>query len=479
MSHTNDYAGKNVLVMGLGVHGGGLGVARFMARNGANVRVTDLRTADKMRDSIAALDAEGLRVEYTLGEHREEDFAWADIVVKNPAVPRASPWLALACRLGKPVEMEMSLFLRLCPVPVIAVTGTKGKSTTATWTWEIMRRWKADAVLAGNLRVSALEALPSISRETPVVLELSSWQLEGLEEPRLSPHLGAVTNLSPDHMDRYASLLDYGEAKKLIFLNQQPERGDYAVLNASDPIVAGWANDAPGGVAWFGLQRSGIREPGVFVVDDGLTFYDRDSDPIRLVEIDEVQLPGLHNLLNAACASTLAILAGAPLHAVRAGLREFRGVADRMELLATLNGVRFYNDTTSTTPASTIAALNALEGPIVLIAGGADKKLDFATLAPVVAERTHAVALLEGTATDLMERQFKVAGAHILGRYDDFTQAVRDAWNASPPGGAVLLSPGTASFGMFTNEFHRGERFRAIVASLVENASDDASVGLD
>src|SRR5947209_1133366 len=140
-----DYTNKNILVMGLGVHGGGLGVVRFMARNGANVRVTDLRTADKMRTSIEALDGEGLDVEYTLGEHRETDFEWADVVVRNPAVPRESPWLELARRLGKPIEMEISLFLKLCPAPVIGVTGTKGKSTTATWTWEMLRHWRPDA----------------------------------------------------------------------------------------------------------------------------------------------------------------------------------------------------------------------------------------------------------------------------------------------------------------------------------------------
>jgi UDP-N-acetylmuramoylalanine--D-glutamate ligase len=140
-----------------------------------------------------------------------------------------------------------------------------------------------------------------------------------------------------------------------------------------------------------------------------------------------------------------------------------------MEYLTTIGGVRFYNDTTSTTPASTMAAVRALEGPIVLVAGGADKRLDFAALAPVVAEHTHAVVLLEGTATDLMERQFRAAGVNVLGRYGDFEQAVLAAWQSAPQGGAVLLSPATASFGMFTNEFHRGERFRAIVAGLVEN----------
>lgn len=464
-----DYTNKNILVMGLGVHGGGLGVARFMARCGANVRVTDLRTAEKMQASIDALAGEGLPVEYTLGEHREEDFRWADVVVKNPAVPRESPWLALARELGKPVEMEISLFLKLCPAPVIAVTGTKGKSTTATWAWEMLRRWRDDAVLAGNLRVSALDALPRIKADTPVVLELSSWQLEGLEEPRISPHIGAVTNLSQDHMDRYKSLEDYGAAKKLIFTNQRTERGDWAVLNSDDPIVSRWEADAPAGVAWFGISASCPRSPGAFVSDDELRWCTGSSPHPVIATRGEISLPGRHNLYNAACAATMAILAGAPFKAVGVALREFQGVADRLEYLVELNGVRFYNDTTSTTPASTIAALQALEPPLVLIAGGAAKSLDFSELAPVVRERALAVALLEGTATDLMEQQFREAGANILGRYDDFEQAVREAWVAAPAGGTVLLSPATASFGMFINEFQRGERFRAIVAGLVEN----------
>jgi UDP-N-acetylmuramoylalanine--D-glutamate ligase len=473
----NSYAGKNVLVMGLGVHGGGLGVARFMARNGANVLVTDLRTADKMQGSIEALEQEGLRVEYTLGEHREEDFRWADVVVKNPAVPRNSQWLQLARSLGKPVEMEISIFLRLSPAPVTAVTGTKGKSTTATWAWEMLRHWRSDAVLAGNLRVSALEALPQIKPDTPVVLELSSWQLEGLEEPRISPHIGAVTNLSQDHIDRYDSMEDYGAAKKLIFLNQRRERNDWAVLNADDPIVSAWDVDAPSGVAWFGPSQP--RTPGVFVRDGRLQWHAKDGEQVNLVGRDEIQLPGSHNVANAACAATMAILSGASFDAVRAGLRSFRGVADRMEYLRTVGGVRFYNDTTATTPAATIAAINSLKGPIVLIAGGAAKGLDFAEMAGEVARRVHAVVLLEGTATDLMERQLREADAVLLGRYDDFEQAIRAAWKAAPDGGTVLLSPGTASFGMFTNEFHRGERFRGIVAGLVENPPDSSSRSVD
>ncbi len=355
----------------------------------------------RCRNSIDALESEHFPhpITYTLGEHREEDFRWADLVVKNQAVPFSSPWIHLARELGKPIEMEFSIFLRLYDGHVLAVTGTKGKSTTATWTWEMVRHWRPDAVLAGNLRVSALEALPWIAPGTPVVLELSSYQLEGLAEPRLAPHIGAVTNLSPDHMDRYkGSMEEYGAAKKLVFLHQRP--GDWAVLNAHDPIVSAWASEAPAGVAWFGIGLPPARKPGVFVAKDNFYWIDAEGERTLVAPTSDVQVPGPHNLANAACAATMAILAGAPLSAVRTGLSSFRGVADRLEYLATLDSVRFYNDTTSTTPTSTIAALDAVEGPIILIAGGADKGLDFAAMSSAASKHTHAVVLLEGTATE-------------------------------------------------------------------------------
>jgi UDP-N-acetylmuramoylalanine--D-glutamate ligase len=464
----SSFHNKNVLVMGLGVHGGGLGVVRWMAQQGANVRVTDLRTADKMEGSIAAIEAEGLPVAYTLGEHREADFGWADVVVRNQAVPPSSPWLALARRLGKRIEMEMTIFLQLCPGPVIAVTGTKGKSTTATWTWEMLRHWRPDTLLAGNLRVSALEALSRSTKDTPVVLELSSFQLEAFENPAVSVHIAGVTNLSPDHLDRYKSIAEYAAAKQMIYRNQSSERGDWAVFNADHPVVREWAAGAPAGVAWFGLE-SVPKPPGVFLVDGSLIWYPPQGGSVEIGGQDLLRVPGSHNLSNAACAAAMSLLAGAPVEAIRAGLASFGGVADRMEAVATVGAVLFVNDTTSTTPASTEAALASIDGDVVLIAGGAAKGLDFAGLAPVVAQRTSAVVLLDGTATDLMERQFREAGVRVLGRYDNFTQAIEQAWKAAPAGGTVLLSPATASFGMFRNEFDRGEQFRQIVASLAHH----------
>src|SRR5687768_3306107 len=440
MQDISSYKDKNILVMGLGIHGGGLGVARFMARQGAHVRVTDLRTADKMQDSIAALMSEQFAhpIEFTLGEHCEEDFRWADMVVKNQAVPFSSPWIKLARELGKPVEMEFSIFLRLYEGPVLAVTGSKGKSTTATWAWEMVRHWRPDALLAGKLSVSALEAIHRIEPGTHIILELSSYQLEVLEEPRISPHIGAVTNLYPDHMDRYWGMEDYGEAKKHIYLYQRP--GDWAIFNADDPIVSTWAREAPAGVAWFGTGAPSGDGVGVFVRDGLFCWRSPSGDVVTIAGTEQVQVPGEHNLVNAACAATMALLAGAPVEAIRAGLASFRGVADRLELLRVLGGVRFYNDTTSTTPDSTIAALRAVEGPVVLIAGGADKKLDFAGVSRVAAKKTLGVALLEGTATEKMAGQMREAGANVLGRFESFEVAVQAAWRAAPDGGAVLLS---------------------------------------
>ncbi|MDQ3856588.1 MAG: UDP-N-acetylmuramoyl-L-alanine--D-glutamate ligase, partial [Chloroflexota bacterium] len=178
--------GKRALVLGLGVHGGGLGVVRFLVGQGARVTVTDLRPPEKLQSTLEALG--GLPVELVLGEHRERDILEADLVVRNPAVPRESPWLALARSHGVPVLMEMNLFWRYCPAPITAITGSKGKSTTTAWLGHTWRLSRPDTVVAGNLRVSALEALPSIGPDTPVVLELSSWQLEAFAETQFGPH---------------------------------------------------------------------------------------------------------------------------------------------------------------------------------------------------------------------------------------------------------------------------------------------------
>jgi UDP-N-acetylmuramoylalanine--D-glutamate ligase len=499
--------------MGLGIHGGGLGVARFLAAQGADVTVTDMRGPEVLRASLDALA--GLPIRFVIGEHREEDFRAAEIVVRNPAVPATSPFLQIARAAGAQIEMEMTLFFRLCPGPILGVTGTKGKTTTTMLLGAMLREQFPETVVAGNLRVSALEQLPQITASTPVVLELSSFVLEGLGDASLSPQYALVTNLSPDHLDRYGTMEAYAAAKRQIVAHQQP--GDVAVLNHEDALVREFAANAGGKVVWFGSALP------PFLADE------------------DVQLPGAHNRANIAAAAAVALSFGIGEAQIRAAVRGFTGVEHRLEFVRELHGVRYINDTAATAPEAAIAALASFERPIVLIAGGADKNLPFESFARAIAERAKALVLVDGTATGrilgalnvwalsverlgvedverlgvedvedverlgvedverlgverlgvggvektastsnpqrstLNEGVEKTASTSnpqrstlkaVTGPYNDFQAAVRAAQALATPGDVVLLSPGCASFGMFRNEFHRGEEFRRIVSLL-------------
>lgn len=453
-------AGARVLVMGLGVHGGGLGVARWLLRRGAEVTVTDLASPEVLADSIARLDAFaaelGKQVRYTLGEHRAEDVCSADMLVVNPAVRPDSPWLALARSCGIPIETEMTLFFRACPGLILGVTGTKGKTTTTLLLAEMIRQRYPDTVVAGNLRVSALEALDQIGPQTPVVLELSSFQLERLGEARCSPSYALLTNVGVDHLNWHGSLAAYVNAKRQIMAHQGPD--GVAVL---PPVQAReW------GQGRLGVISYSLTDPtaDATMTDDGVFRY-RD---VELFHRSDLRLPGDHNAANALAAAVLAYRFGIDPAAIVAALHRVTGVEHRLELVTVIDGVRYINDTTATNPAATAAALATVAGPVVLIAGGADKDLDLPALAATIAERAAAVVLLDGSATPRLQALLR---SHkptlpVHGPFDNLRTAVQTARGLAQAGGAVLLSPGCASFGMFRNEFHRGEAFRRIVRDL-------------
>jgi UDP-N-acetylmuramoylalanine--D-glutamate ligase len=472
-----DLRGKRALVMGLGVHGGGLGVARFLVGQGAAVTVTDLRTPEQLQSSLDALA--GLPIEYVLGEHRDEDFRSADLVIRNPGVPRESRYLQLARAHGAAIEMEMTLFFRLCRGPILGITGTKGKTTTTLLTAAMLREQYPDMVVAGNLRVSALEALPRITAGTPVVLELSSWQLEGLGEAKLSPQYACITNISPDHLDRYGSMEAYAEAKAQIFRHQGPD--GFAVRNIDDRIVAHMAERALSQDVWFSTADAEQNDPQAQWYERTLVAYWREQELIwKQPSVREIictradlQLAGKHNLSNVAAAAALAKSFGVETEHIRTAIRNFRGVEHRLEFVRELDGVRYVNDTAATAPEAAIAALRSYEQPVVLIAGGADKNLPFDDLARVIAGRAKAVVLLQGTATPKLVQALATIDDRrpsIVGPFADFAEAIGAARRLAAPGDVILLSPGCASFGMFRNEFHRGEEFKSIVNELaIEN----------
>ncbi len=460
-----DVAGKRITVMGLGTRGGGVGVARYLAQQGAAVTVTDAKPAEALVEPLAALA--GLPIRYVLGGHDEADFtpAGADLVVRNPGVPRRAPLLQLARRHGLPIEMEMSLFLRACPAPVIGITGTKGKTSTASLCAAMLRAWDDRTVLAGNMGVSALGQLDRITPATPVVLELSSWQVEALIEHRLAPAIAVLTNISEDHLDHYDGFDDYAATKRGIACHQQP--GDAFVVNADD--LEAWraaAETAARVVPFALLDRGG---DGAWFAGGGLIWRSGGSD-VRVAMPPNPVLAREHGVANALAAAAAAFLRGATPDAVEAGLRGFAGVKDRMEPVGEIEGVAFVNDTTATAPAAAIVALRSVNGRhIHLIAGGADKRTALDPLAVEAARRAEAIYLLDGTATPELKRLLEREGARTLGPFGSMAEAVSAAAERARPGDVVLLSPGCASFGLFSDEFDRGERFRAAVREL--NAS--------
>lgn len=467
---------KRVLVMGLGVHGGGLGVAQWLVRQGAAVTVTDLKTADALRPSLDAL--RGLPIEYVLGEHREQDFLNSDLIVRNPGVPRESPWLQLAQEHGVPVEMEMGLFLERLPrgaAQVVGITGTKGKTTTTVMVGAILASINPKTVVAGNLRVSALELLDRIDDATPVVLELSSWQLEALPTHAISPHIAAITNISPDHLNRYRDLDDYAEAKAAIFRYQQP--GDFLVLNFDNKMLTRFAPRAFSQVVWTSARRPLTQ--GAYRDGDALVWR-WEGNTHKIMDVQALRVSGAHNVENALTAIGLASVWGAAPERIAAALGSFRGVAHRQELVAEIDGVRYINDTTATAPAAAIAAIETFAqdaARTILIAGGSSKGLDFAELARAIVDTVAHVILLEGAATDELANAIQQAGGQdrIAGRFDDLSRAVEQVVALARRGDVVLLSPGCASFGMFANEFERGEQFKRLVNQLAGQRTQEAS----
>lgn len=455
----NALRGRRVLVMGLGLLGGGVAAARYAVEHGATeVVATDLRDEQTLAPSLKKL--EGMPIRYVLGRHDPADFARADVVVRNPGVRRDSEYLALARAAGARVEMELAWFFRACQGKIAGVTGTRGKTTTTLLLHHILTRAKLQPLLGGNLGgIETVSLLPEITPDRWVVLELGNFILEGLHPIRRSPHVAIFTNLLPDHLNAYDSMEDYGAAKTSIFRFQRAD--DIALFNADNDYTARYAGEAPSARTW-------LYSPTV-----GNAWLRDAADQTRpFVYGSDIRLRGAHNRGNVQAATLAAELIGIPKRTIAAAVRSFHGAPHRLEVVRELDGVAYVNDSASTAPVAGVAALASFAQPVVLIAGGNSKDLDFTEYAEAAASRAKRVILLKGNASDafaaaVRERASALGRGDIVsGPYGNLAEAVQAARAAAEPGDVVLLSPGFTSFGMFLNEFDRGDQFRAVVTEL-------------
>ncbi len=448
--------------MGLGLFGGGVGVAQFLVRQGAHVTVTDLRNATELSPSMKQL--EGLPISYKLGGHCSEDFIRADMVIVNPAVPRDSKFIQIARDNHVPMNTEINLFFQLCPAPIIGITGSNGKSTTTTLTCKILQQTQRVTWVGGNIGKSLLLELERIRPSDIVVLELSSFQLEELHRAKKSPNISIVTNISPNHLDRYSSMDDYIQAKKGIVLHQRPE--DYTILNYDDPELRRWEKDCKSKVLWYSTRETLTN--GAFVQGNDIVLS-VNGRRTAIPCMSGIKIPGDHNLQNILAASCAAYLAGASGDHIKEAVTAFAGLEHRLEFVREVNGIRYYNDSKATTPESAMAAVSAFRTPVILIAGGYDKGSNFDEFAGVCTKHTRAVILIGKTADKIKElimlKKVRKESPSIL-----MSNTFRDAFlqaNALAKGGdVILLSPACASYDMFLNYEERGRQFKDMVQSL-------------
>lgn len=450
----SDFKNKKVIIMGLGGYGDGSGIsaALFFARSGARVLVTDLKEEEELKHQTKKLN-KFKNIKYVFGRHRDLDFQKADLIFQNPSVPDSSAYLKIARGNNIPIINDWSLFLDNNDNFLIGITGSKGKSTTTSLVYEFIKK-KNKAILCGNIGVSPLKYMDKIKKEDVVVAEFSSWLLRGLLPAKKSPHIAVITNLRSDHLDKYKSLEDYHNDKNIIFKFQKPQ--DVVVLNKDDKYSKETAKEAVSQVFWFS-KKYFPRSNGVFIKNRDIIFR-RDNREEKIAGLSDVKIIGEHNLENILAGVSVAKILGIKNSDIKEVLHQFKGIADRLELVRDINGVKYYNDTTATNPDGAVSALKVFKGKkkrIILIAGGVDKNLDYKEFAKMIKREVKELILFPGTATDKILKEINVSHrvAHKM------SEAVSLAKSLSKNGDIVLLSPGAASFGLFKNEFDRGRQF--------------------
>ncbi|MBI2020263.1 UDP-N-acetylmuramoyl-L-alanine--D-glutamate ligase [Candidatus Daviesbacteria bacterium] len=449
------FRGTRVLIFGLGLNQGGVGSAKFFAQQGATVRVTDLKSKQILKLSLDQLKSFP-NITYTLGEHKNEDIEWADLIIKNPAVKPGNVHIEYARKQGKKVQQDMGIFLDFVkPSQIIGITGTKGKSTIASLIYDVLNKYLAKSwhvklthaghvqrihtwnniILAGNIGKSVLDTIPHVKPDTLVVLEISSFQLEAFEQHKVSPKWAVITNITPDHLNYYQTMEEYIQSK--IIIGKYQTKSDYLFLKKFDPITS-----KPNFL-------KGLKAQIIYFSKEDLP---KDFKP---------RLKGEHNLENIAAAFAITKTFGMDEETILEVTLHFKGISFRMELIKVWNGVKIINDTTATSPEAGIQAIKTFPG-CILICGGMNKGMDYTKYATIVGNSVKKVFFLEGDSTDQIKKLMKNKDL-IAGTYDDLEKLLIDVKEIVKKGDIILFSPAATSFNLFQNEFDRGRKFNKAV----------------
>jgi len=447
-----DVNNKRVLVVGLGKSG--VASALFLKAHGARVTVSDTKGEDELKNEIPILLDQGISVE--TGGHGERTFRGQDLIVISPGVPVDAPPLVQARALGEKVIGEVELAAEFLPGQIIAITGSNGKTTTTTLAGEILTAGGISTLVGGNIGTPAISLVERATAETTAVLEVSSFQLETIQTFR--PRIAVVLNVTPDHLDRHRTFQAYADAKARIFENQRG--ADFSVLNADDPTCVEMAKRTRGQVFWFSRKKE--VEQGAHVREGQVVFRDAKSQR-EVMLLSEIPLKGAHNVENVLAAVCVGALSSVDHKRIREAVAGFQAVEHRLEYVATVRGVEYYNDSKATNVDATIKALESFPANIHLILGGKDKGSDYSVLNPLLKERVKRVYTI-GAAAGKIEGQIRAA-AEII-QAETLENAVKQASGAAESGDIVLLAPACASFDQFRSYEHRGKVFKDAVRAL-------------
>jgi len=427
----------------------GIAAARVLADLGGCVTITDKKPIQELESQITMLRNAAVSIE--AGGHPERLFLESDLIVLSPGVPKILPLLQ-AQRHGVTIISELELAWQISNAPYIGITGTNGKSTVTTLVGLMLEKAGRQVLVAGNIGNALTDHVHELKTREWIVAELSSFQLEDIHEFR--PKIGAILNLTQDHLDRYHTLEEYGEAKARVFMNQRKD--DFLILNFDDPLVKSYANQTQATVVPF--SRLLRFNPGACVHEGFVTFNGK-----RICRTDEIRIQGVHNLENALAAAAISLSAGADKDAVAEVLREFSGLEHRLEFVREKNGVRYINDSKGTNVGAVIKSVESFHEPVILIAGGYDKGSDFSPLYSLFKEKVKLLILI-GKAADKMQQALDSATETI--RANTLEEAVQRASQKASSGDVVLLSPACASFDMFKDFEDRGKQFKEAVRNL-------------